>query len=236
VTPALVTMARMFADSTQFRVRPDRRRRTWAAAVLLLAAALAGCTTTKVVQQPDGSQRVVKTSSSSNKPGAGGGNPAVFTDPLASADPCAARLHDLCEPLLLYYATHGKRLPQRLEEVKAFSDFDKPIELTCPTSGQPYTYNPTGLVTTVPAPAGAIAAEPTRLIVYDPSPAHNGSRKGIVIRVPSAGQAPTLYEVTLTEPQFQTYVPATEPLFAPAPAVSRPTVEQIPIRRPNVPE
>jgi hypothetical protein len=228
----------MFADSTQFRVRPDRRRRTWAVAVLRLVAAavLTGCTTTKVVQQPDGSQRVVKTSSSSNKPGTGDGSPAVFTDPLASADPCAARLHDLCEPLLLYYATHGKRLPQRLEEVKAFSDFDKPIELTCPTSGQPYTYNPTGLVTTVPAPAGTVEAEPTRLIVYDSTPAHNGSRKGIVVRAPSSGQAPTLYEVTLTEPQFQTYVPATEPLFAPAPAVSRPTVEQIPIRRPTVSE
>src|SRR5947209_4106671 len=116
-----------------------RMRTDFTSAVLLLAVVLTGCTTSKVVQQPDGSQRVVKTSSSSNKPGAGaGGNPAVFTDPLASADPCAARLHDLCEPLLLYYAMHGKRLPERLEELKAFSDFDKPIELACPTSGQPY--------------------------------------------------------------------------------------------------
>src|SRR5690348_10920856 len=134
------TMARMFADITKPGVKPDRRRYpSCAIAALSLAIALAGgCTTTKITEGADGSQKVVKTSSSPNKTGSSGDYPAVFTDPLASADPCAARLHDLCEPLLLYYATHGKRLPTRLDEVKGFADIDKPIELTCPTSGQPY--------------------------------------------------------------------------------------------------
>jgi hypothetical protein len=198
--------------------------------VAAIAAALAGCTTTKVMQNPDGSQRVVKTSSSPNGAGAGG-SPAVSIDPLAGTDPCAARLQDLCKPLFLYYATRGKRLPAQLEELKPFGDIDTPVELTCPTSGQPYAYSPNGLVTT----AAPTSSESTRLIVYDSTPAHNGSRKGIVIKVAGPGQAPTLYAVTLTETQFQTYLPATEPLFAPPPA-SQPTFERVPLRRPTGPE
>jgi hypothetical protein len=194
-----------------------------AALALALALVLAGCTSTKV-NQPKPPGRTVKTSS--------GGQDLTadnLPDPLASADPCAARLHDLCEPLLLYYATHAKRLPGRLDEVKVFADVDKPIELTCPASGQPYTYNPIGLVTTVTA--GTAAGQNTRLIVYDSTPAHNGSRKAIVIRAPVPGQAPTLYTVTLTEAQFQTYLPATEPLL-PTPPASQPAMERVPLRRP----
>jgi hypothetical protein len=197
-----------------------------AAAAAALALALAGCTSTKVTP-PNSRGRTVKTSSGAQD------LTANFPDPLAAADPCAARLHNLCEPLLLYYATHGKRLPAQLEELKAFADIDTPVELACPTSGQPYTYNPIGLVTTVTA--GTAAAQSTRLIVYDSAPAHNGSRKAIVIGAPLPGQAPPLYTVTLTEAQFQTYLPATEPLL-PTPPASQPAIERVPLRRPSAPE
>jgi hypothetical protein len=195
--------------------------------LLPLASVPAGCTSSKVTPpKPPG--RIVRTST-------GGQDVSPnFPDPIAAADPCAARLQDLCKPLLLYYATHGKRLPQRLDELKAFADIDTPVELTCPTSGQPYEYNPTGLVSTVTA--GTAAANSTRLIVYDSTPAHNGSRKGIVIRAPLPGQAPTPYSVTLTEAQFQTYVPATEPLLPTTPPASQPAMERVPLRRPAVPE
>jgi hypothetical protein len=190
--------------------------------LLLFSGLPAGCTSSKVTPP--------------HPPGQIVGPPGIspdFPDPIAAADPCAARLQDLCKPLLLYYATHAKRLPQRLDELKAFADVDTPVELTCPASGQPYEYNPTGLVSTVTA--GTAAANSTRLIVYDSTPAHNGSRKAIVIRPPLPGQAPPLYAVTLTEAQFQTYVPATEPLL-PAPPASQPAMERVPQRRPAVPE
>ena len=47
--------------------------------------------------------------------------------PIGHSDPCATRLHELCGPLLLYYATN-RSLPAKLEELNTVG-MDMPPEL-----------------------------------------------------------------------------------------------------------
>ena len=61
----------------------------------------------------------------------------------ANTDPCAMRLHDVCGPLLLYYATN-RALPAKLEQLSEVSGFESVKNFTCPASGKPYVYNPAG--------------------------------------------------------------------------------------------
>src|SRR3954447_24489181 len=102
----------MAAQLTESLVRRGRglratrtRRRLLPLLLLLVAVPPAGCTSSKVTP-PNQRGRTVTTGAQDVS--------ASFPDPIAAADPCAARLQDLCKPLLLYYATHAKRLPQRL--------------------------------------------------------------------------------------------------------------------------
>jgi hypothetical protein len=95
----------------------------------------------------------------------------------SNTDPCATRLHDVCGPLLLYFATHD-RLPAKIDELRELPGFDLP-ELICPVSKQPYVYNPVGL----PGPEAG-----TQVILYDATPAHAGLRWGIAVNHPAAGE------------------------------------------------
>jgi hypothetical protein len=104
-------------------------------------------------------------------------------------DPCADRLGELCEGLLLYYSGHGE-LPESLTGL-AQTASRPAVPPTCPTSGKPYVYNPDGL---------EMPGRSERLIVYDPEPSHAGTRRAVmavparpgnplvltVIRVPEA--------------------------------------------------
>jgi len=92
---------------------------------------------------------------------------------ISNTDPCASRLHDICEPLLLYYLKNN-RLPGRLEELRDLPGFEQ-IELTCPVSKQAYLYNPIGITS---------AESRARIICYDPTPAHAGCRWAISIIEP----------------------------------------------------
>ena len=125
------------------------------------------------------------------KPQAGGGGwspgessttrVAGRTSPESSdqnVDPCAMRLHDLCAPLLLYFA-RNQQLPSSAEELKTVPGFES-LELTCPVSGENYAYNPHG-------PTAPQAGR--RFILYDATPAHAGRRWGIAVGEPNAGQA-----------------------------------------------
>src|SRR5438477_9391348 len=71
---------------------------------------------------------------------------------LDNLDPCASRLHDICEPLLLFHATYH-RLPNSLDELRALGGFENMI-YTCPVSGLTYIYNPAG-ISAPPGNAGA---------------------------------------------------------------------------------
>ena len=94
------------------------------------------------------------------------------------------RLHDVCGPLLLYYATN-RALPAKLEQLSDVRAFETVKDFTCPASGKPYVYNPAGL----PAPDRSM-----RLIVYDAAPAHGGTRWAIAIPI-SPGEGPLVAKV-----------------------------------------
>src|SRR4051812_46100928 len=75
-----------------------------------------------------------------------GPSAAANKEPVAAITntaPCASQLHDISEPLLLYYLKNH-HLPGRLEELRTIPGFES-IELTCPVSKRPYLYNPVGI-------------------------------------------------------------------------------------------
>ena len=102
----------------------------------------------------------------------------------ANTDPCAMRMHDICGPLLLYYATN-RALPARLEQLSEMPGFDHLKDFTCPASGKPYVYNPAG----IPAPDRAM-----RLIIYDAVPAHGNVRWAVSIPA-KPGEGPLVAKV-----------------------------------------
>jgi hypothetical protein len=100
------------------------------------------------------------------------------------------RLHDVCGPLLLYYATN-RALPAKLEQLSAVPGFENVNDFTCPASGKPYVYNPAGL----PAPDRSM-----RLIIYDAA-AHGGTRWAIAIPV-APGEGPLVAKVVAVPESF----------------------------------
>ena len=115
------------------------------------------------------------------------------TPPNASArnaDPCAMRLHDLCGPLLFYYARYNT-LPQKAEDLATMPGFDVP-PIVCPVTSKPYLYNPNG--PTGPDPG-------SRIILYDAA-AHDGRRWGIAVTEPEPGQALVAKVVVVPESIF----------------------------------
>lgn len=150
---------------------------------------------------------------------------SLSDETLAATDPCANRLHDLIGALLMYY-TLNKHLPPRLEDVRSFGDMLSPVELTCPTTNQPYVYIPV---------ANLNRRDPKYrwLLVYDSVP-HEGRRWGIVAAPARPADPVTMWVVPMEESTFErlrrdTVSPATEP----APEPVRP---QLPRRLPVQPE
>jgi len=141
-------------------------RQSWWAGVALLAAFVAGC-----------AAPAHRSASTDQKT-------AANQAPISNTDACAARLHDLSGPLLLYYATNHK-LPPSLEALRS-TGMDMPEDLTCPVSHQPYVYNPQGL----PAPNGM-----GKLIIYDATPAHSGMRWAVAIIEPQRQIDPLIAKV-----------------------------------------
>ena len=102
-----------------------------------------------------------------------GDSRAEAVAPISNTDACATRLHDLCEPLLLYYATRHE-IPARLEDLRQMPGFTE-LDLRCPVSRLPYVYNPVGIQTGDDQP---------RLVIYDAAPSHSGMRWAIAIVEP----------------------------------------------------
>lgn len=103
---------------------------------------------------------------------------------VTNTDPCAMRLHDICGPLLMYYAAR-RELPARLEDLSRVPGFGNVRDFTCPASGRPYIYNRIGLI------------EPklkSRVILYDAAPSHANMRWGVSVIEP-AGDAPLITKV-----------------------------------------
>lgn len=121
------------------------------------------------------------------------------TNPISNTDPCAERLHDACEPLLLYYAIH-RRLPEKLEELRAVPGGNPSLSLVCPVSQKPYIYNRTGLRT---ADQGGV------IIMYDPEPSHSGLRWAISITESGGSQPLITRVVAVPEARFIGVPPST---------------------------
>ena len=134
----------------------------WCASLLIatLLLAAAGCSATPQAAKP------APTAS---------GSASSDDRALISTDPCALRLHDISGALLLYYNTHAD-LPPTLDILIKSPGAQDLGELTCPASGQPYVYFPAGVPVDPP---------PSRVVLFDATPAHAGKRLAIVIQPPT---------------------------------------------------
>jgi hypothetical protein len=108
------------------------------------------------------------------------------------------RLHDICGPLLLYYATNH-HLPANLEELRQVPGFTLTEPFTCPVSQKPYVYNPIGVQT---------VGQPERIILHDPAPSHSGMRWAVSIIEPQRESDPLVTKVVgLPESYFTLRIP-----------------------------
>ena len=143
--------------------------------LILMASVLAGCVQERPAQ---------KTASAP---------PPRRPNRLDNLDACASRLHDICEPLLLFYVSYH-RLPASLDELRALSGFENMIYI-CPVSGLPYIYDPIG----IPAPPGNAGA---KIILYDATPAHRGLRWAVTIIEPADRSGVLITKVIAVEEKF----------------------------------
>jgi hypothetical protein len=116
----------------------------------------------------------------------------VPPSPASNTDPCAMRLHDVCGALLLYYFTY-QRLPNALDELNEFPGAEAQIPMVCPATNRPYEYTADGIT---------IPERRQRIIVHDPSPAHEGRRWAITIDEPADGQPLVAKVLSLPESFF----------------------------------
>jgi len=153
-----------------------------------------------------------------NKPGLTAAAKNADSEPDSATDPCAARLHDICGGLLLYYLTH-KRLPANLDQMQSMPELDAPLTFTCPLSKLPYIYNPNGIM---------LAEKNQRIVMYDASPAHAGPhgvyRWAIRIDDPVPGQPLVAQVIALPESFFllrppERVSPLSQPSNRPPPVV-----------------
>jgi hypothetical protein len=168
--------------------RGTRRQLLRRAAVLGAAAVFAGC-------QPQAKTAETGVESTdSPKPKVGGDSHPVV--PISNTDPCAERLHDICEPLLRYYLDN-QELPPNLETLKQMKGFAS-LELTCPVTKRAYLYNPVGVQN---------AVNKQRILIYDPAPVHAGMRWAVVIVSPEGDRALVTKVVALAESNFSLQIP-----------------------------
>jgi len=118
-------------------------------------------------------------------------------DEALASDPCSTQLENIEGALLMYYALN-KRMPDSLEQLKPFADAGTELKLTCPVSNQPYVYSPAGLV--------AVGTS-KRIIVWDPTPAHQGMRWCIIMPPIEHGAALVPQVVPIGEKAFEAFVP-----------------------------
>jgi hypothetical protein len=127
-------------------------------------------------------------------------NEKLTPEQLAAADPCAARLHDLTEAMLMYYVVH-RALPDKLQDLQSVADVGVQLQFTCPVGGQPYVYVPAGLQS---------LGREARIILHDADYSHRGCRWCVVAMPFKPGKAPYM-EVILLKPEvFRTYLPISE--------------------------
>ena len=166
-------------------------------AVLLLSCGLicaSGCASGEPSKKKSSKPSMIPSATSrpAEKSEARSGKSSSSSARLTINDPCPKRLHDLCGPLLLFYATNY-RLPESVEEVQRVPGFESVGPYVCPVSGKPYIYNPKG----VRGPSITSFA-----VLYDAEPTHSGYRWAIVVEEPSGGAALQAKVVAWAESRF----------------------------------
>lgn len=177
-------------------------RRLIRAAVLAGLCVAGGCTTEQKsdvrrpesVGRPGGAAAAPETK--------GGGEDKLPPEILAIVDPCAQRLEDVAGALLDYYRVHSEFPPSLAELQAAPAPGGAPLVLTCPVSRQPYRYTPAGLQS---------LGRAKRIVVSDPTPAHDGSRWCVFYSEGKGEKAPPYLEVLpVKEGDYETYLPVSE--------------------------
>jgi hypothetical protein len=120
---------------------------------------------------------------------------AMGTANPVSTDPCATQMQGVSEALLLYYASHHQ-LPQKLDDLRTITEVDSPLVFVCPASGEKYMYDRTGLYA---------EGKSRHIIVYDPTPAHNGARWCIFTSELKPNSTLTMDVLLVPENVFETY-------------------------------
>lgn len=119
-------------------------------------------------------------------------------DNAVGSDADASRLHDI-EGMLLYYYAVNKKMPDKLDDLTKYADFDQVPNFTCPSNGKPYEYYPVGLST---------PNHDKLIIIADPAPLHSGNRYCIFISRPHPGAAMASEVLPIPEGLFKGYAPA----------------------------
>ena len=99
-------------------------------------------------------------------------------DATSAIDPCAENLEDISGAMLMHLNLHG-RFPAALEELRP-PPGTPALSITCPVTGQPYIFNPTGI---------HLAERAAYIIAYDAQPAHDGRRWAIIMDEPQPDKA-----------------------------------------------
>ena len=163
-------------------------RDSWKLWLVISLAAFNGCQPGPVTRARD--DRSLKASPAGPNPGSG---QTFSPDVLTAKDRCPAQLQNI-EGAILLYSTLHKKLPEKLDELAAYSD--SPLNLVCPESKLRYVYVPVGLR----KPGGT-----KRIIVHDPARHADGTRWCIVMNDGRPGGSQSTEVVQLPEPLFLAY-------------------------------
>ncbi len=159
---------------------------------LLLGLTCGGCRSNASADAPHASRSPARTNV---QVGGGPAAPQTPLDVFTAAETCPSRLQDVSEAMLLFWATY-KRLPERLQQLRAVSDRGDKLELSCPETHKPFIYMPTGM---------RALGRKKALFIYDATPAPNGSRWCILAEDPRPGAAWSMEVIAIPDPIFRLY-------------------------------
>jgi hypothetical protein len=103
--------------------------------------------------------------------------------------------------LLVYLSNNNNQLPDTLDQLKEVPGLGPGLNLTCPVTGQPFMYAAQGLF--LPPES----REDRKLIVWEPTASHNGSRACLLIPRLEHGRSVAMEVKLIPETEFKKAVP-----------------------------
>jgi hypothetical protein len=122
-------------------------------------------------------------------------------DQALGSDPCSARMQDIEGAFLSFLSNNGNQLPDTLEQLKQVPGLGPGLNLNCPVTGQPYLYSAQGLY--LPPES----REVRKIILWEPTPSHNGSRVCLLIPRLDPGHGVAMEVKLIPEAEFKKAVP-----------------------------